>query len=84
MVDVERIHRLHRETVERWHGQSIDNPYDGIWSIICKQHSLNFLIWHEEDIARSRDVPDRRIAEVKRAIDRYNQQRNDWIEKIDE
>ena len=52
--------------------------------IVCTQHSFNFLLWHEEDIARSRDVGDARIAEVKRAIDGYNQNRNDWIEKIDD
>ncbi len=84
MIDVRRVNQLHREAVERWHRQPIDNPYDGIWSIICRQHSFNFLLWHEEDVARSREVPDQRIAEVKRAIDRYNQQRNDWIEKIDD
>ena len=55
MIDVQRIQQLHQETVERWHHQSIDNPYDEIWWIICKQHSFNFLLWHEEDIAQ----PDR-------------------------
>ena len=41
------------------------------------------LLWHEEDIARSPNVGDERIAAVKRAIDRYNQQRNDAIEQLD-
>ena len=84
MLDVKRVNQLHNETVDRWHHQAIDNPYDGVWSIICKQHSFNFLLWHEEDIARSKDVSDERIAQVKRAIDGYNQQRNDWIEKVDD
>src|SRR5262249_53604081 len=42
------------------------------------------LLWHEEDIARSPDVGDARVAQVKRNIDRYNQLRNDWIEKLDD
>lgn len=84
MIDVSQVNRLHRETVERWHRQSIDNPYDDVMSIVCKQHSFNFLLWHEEDIARSNDVTDKRIADVKRAIDGYNQNRNDWIERIDD
>ena len=33
---------------------------------------------------RSPDVTDTRIAAVKRAIDRYNQARNDAIEKVDD
>ncbi len=84
MIEIPRVNQLHAETVQRWHEQAIDNPYHGVWSIICQQHSFNFLLWHEEDVARSPDVADRRIAEVKRAIDRYNQQRNDWIEKLDD
>ncbi|MFO0868485.1 MAG: DUF4254 domain-containing protein [Pirellulales bacterium] len=83
MIDVSQITRMHRETVERWHREPVDNPYSGLLQIACQQHSFNFLLWHEEDIARSPDVGDERIAQVKRAIDRYNQQRNDWIEKLD-
>ena len=84
MIDVDEVLQLHGETVVRWHQQDVDNPYDGILETICQQHSFNFLLWHEEDVARSPDVADARIAEVKRAIDRYNQQRNDWIERIDD
>jgi hypothetical protein len=44
----------------------------------------NYLLWHEEDKARRTDVDDSAIATVKRAIDKFNQQRNDLIEKLDE
>ncbi len=81
---VQQITALHGETVARWHTDPPDNKYDGLLGIVCQQHQFNYLLWHEEDIARSPDVSDRRIAAVKRSIDRYNQQRNDWIEKIDE
>jgi len=81
---VQQIINLHRETVVRWHASEPDNSYDGLLATVCQQHEFNFRLWHEEDIARSPNVPDQRIAAVKRAIDGYNQQRNDWIEKIDE
>ena len=81
---VDEITQLHRTTVDRWHQQELDNPHEGLLQVVCRQHQFNFLLWHEEDIARSPDVNDARIAAVKRAIDGYNQQRNDWIEKIDD
>lgn len=84
MIDIAVITQMHRDTVERWHQVDVDNPYAGVLALACQQHAFNFLLWHQEDIARSPDVGDARIAEVKRAIDRYNQQRNDWIEKIDD
>ena len=56
----------------------------GVWQWIEANHRFNNLLWDEEDQARRRDVPDSAIAACKRAIDGYNQQRNDAIERIDE
>ncbi|MFN7625731.1 MAG: DUF4254 domain-containing protein [Pirellula sp.] len=91
MIDVESINELHVSTVARWHREPIDNPYgdptastDCVLPVVCQQHQFNYLLWHEEDIARSPDVSDTQIARVKRNIDKYNQARNDWIEKVDD
>ena len=81
---VKAVNKLHRETVVRWHQAEPDNSYAELLGTVCQQHQYNYLLWHEEDVARSPDVSDARIAMVKRAIDGYNQQRNDWIERIDE
>jgi len=83
MIDVHEITELHASTVALWHQQEISNPYTGFLQAVCQQHSFNFLLWHEEDIARSPNAGDAQIAAVKRAIDGYNQKRNDGIEALD-
>jgi hypothetical protein len=83
MIDVKQITDLHASTVELWHREEISNPFEGFLHAVCNQHMYNFLLWHEEDIARSPNVGDERIAAVKRAIDGYNQKRNDGIEALD-
>jgi hypothetical protein len=84
MIDVKQVVQLHREMVALWHSEPISQPYADFLGLVCRQHSFNFMLWHEEDIARSPDVSDAQIAAVKRAIDGYNQQRNDAIEKLDD
>lgn len=84
MLDIDSITQLHRDMVVRWHRQAIDQPYEGFQALVCRQFSFNFQLWHEEDIARSPEVGDAEIARVKRNIDRFNQQRNDAIEQLDD
>lgn len=84
MLDVSAITQLQHDMVARWHHMPVDNQQEGFLWAVCRQHGFNFLLWHEEDIARSPDVGDQKVAQVKRAIDRYNQQRNDAIEKLDD
>jgi hypothetical protein len=84
MIDVKQITALHANTTRLWHFQGIDNTQAGVLRLVCEEHKYNFLLWHEEDVARSPDVSDVRIAAVKRAIDGINQRRNDAIEQIDD
>ncbi len=57
---------------------------EGLWQVIELNHRFNCLLWDEEDLARRQQVGDAEIASNKRAIDGFNQKRNDAIEKIDE
>jgi hypothetical protein len=78
------IDTLLAHLVAHWHDFEVEHSEEGLRGRICDLHRFNFLLWHEEDIARSPEVSDGRIAQVKRAIDRYNQARNDAIEKVDD
>ena len=50
---------------------------------LAELHLANFELWHIEDEARVPRASDRQIAELKRAIDRTNQRRNDLMERCD-
>lgn len=65
-------------------GKAHDAASDGAWKWIAVDHQCNVSLWDEEDQARRTDVGTDAIAANKRAIDRFNQQRNDAIEKVDE
>ena len=57
---------------------------DDLWHWIRTNHRFNTLLWREEDLARRTRVADAEIAANKRAIDRFNQARNDATERLDE
>jgi hypothetical protein len=83
-VAVAAVADLLASLVAKWHAVEPAHAETGLLGRLCDLHRFNFLLWHEEDIARSPAVTDGRIAAVKRAIDRLNQARNDAIEQVDD
>lgn len=78
--------QLHDRALASWYAQppNIIEPGNALDSLVPAQHFCNFSLWNHEDQARRRDVTDTVIAETKRAIDAWNQKRNDLIERIDQ
>ena len=67
-----------------WPGAEPPAPAGAVWQWLQANHRFNSLLWAEEDLARRRTVADAEIAANKRAIDGFNQARNDATERVDE
>jgi hypothetical protein len=55
-----------------------------VLSLVAAERDCNHRLWHLEDEARRSGAADAYVASVKRAIDRWNQRRNDLVERIDD
>jgi hypothetical protein len=80
------VSRLHDTllTTPGWPADAALLPAEPLWHWIATNHRNNCLLWAEEDLARRTTVSDAEIAKNKRAIDGYNQARNDATERVDE
>jgi hypothetical protein len=56
---------------------------DGFYRLLEENHLRNFSLWHEEDVARRDDLGFEAVYKAKRAIDRFNQERNNFAEEMD-
>lgn len=88
IINIEKILAYHDEFCILWHQDANIEwnkriEIEPIQAKILEEHKTNFNLWHQEDIARRMDVPAKIIVEVKRAVDKLNQLRNDLIEEID-
>ncbi len=56
---------------------------DEFLNIVFNNHECNFKLWNSEDCARRDDMGYEFVYKAKRAIDTYNQHRNNFIEAMD-
>jgi hypothetical protein len=68
----------------RWHQAPPAAAGDGFDRLVQENHLRNFQLWHEEDIARRDDLGFEPVYRAKRNIDRFNQERNNFIEQMDQ
>jgi hypothetical protein len=81
--DVSALHDRLLET-PAWPGSETAGADAGLWLWVQANHRCNARLWAEEDLARRTQVADAEIAANKRAIDGFNQARNDATERVDE
>lgn len=86
LIDSARVAAFHDSCLANpaWPSGAVPVPDGDVWRWIAENHRNNCLLWAEEDLARRTQVTDAEIAANKRAIDRYNQARNDATERVDE
>ena len=81
--DAQLLADLQSRLTADWHAQDPAATGDGFTRLVQENHLRNFQLWHEEDIARRDDLGSERVHQAKRAIDRFNQERNNFIEEMD-
>jgi hypothetical protein len=79
----DEISTLQAALTALWHEETPTATGSEFLRLVQENHLRNFQLWHEEDIARRDDLGSERIHEAKRAIDRFNQERNNFIEEMD-
>jgi hypothetical protein len=68
----------------RWHQVTPHVEGDGFILLVQQNHLRNFQLWHEEDVARRDDLGFEAVYRAKRNIDRFNQERNNFVEEMDQ
>ena len=83
-LEIIELHDAHLLNID-WPNESLMKYLisESLLKFVEANHFFNTKLWNEEDLARRQNVSDSEITKNKRAIDKFNQSRNDCIEQID-
>ena len=78
--------RIRDEKVKLYKNLNVTSSEDlnHLGEAVSKLAMSNIKLWHLEDEVRREDLPDTDIVKTKRKIDTNNQERNNFMDKVDE
>jgi len=78
--------RIRDEKVKLYKNLNVTSSEDlnHLGEAVSKLAMSNIKLWHLEDEVRREDLPDADIVKTKRKIDTNNQERNNFMDKVDE
>ena len=78
--------RIRDEKVKLYNNLNVksSNDLSDLGKAVDELAMSNIKLWHFEDEVRRDDVPDSEIVKTKRSIDTTNQERNNFMDKVDE
>ena len=84
MISIDIIHSLHADSLVRWYDEGLFYEESGFYTAVIENHAFNFQLWNQEDEARRDDLGYEHVYRAKRAIDGFNQERNNRMEQMDD
>lgn len=84
IINPSAILKLHKDSIVTWKSTGIALEQQGFYQLVEENHAFNYQLWHAEDKARREDMGFEFVYQAKRAIDAFNQQRNNKMEAMDE
>jgi hypothetical protein len=78
--------RIRDEKVKLYKNLNVTSAEDvkNLGEAVSKLAMSNIKLWHLEDEVRREDLPDIDVVRIKRTIDTNNQERNNFMDKVDE
>ena len=78
--------RIRDEKVKLYKNRNVTSAegVNNLGEAVSKLAMSNIKLWHLEDEVRREDLPDTDIVKTKRKIDTNNQERNNFMDKVDE
>jgi len=90
-MDAKQANDIFKESIKNYHKTDdinfqIQNPYspDTINNLLYLKNWIDTVQWHLEDEIRSPHISSSELVNIKRRIDKSNQDRTDTVEKIDD